>query len=235
MFNAIRQRVRRLAGSGELMSSSPQPRASSVQLQLPNPYGGRPWLTAMVALSSVPHGHGETLRLRAHLDGCMRMPLDHRSVYTALPARRGLRQSLVAYGRSVAASVVRGIVDRLPAEQLQPLTTRRWRSWLDVQLSTSPLDAGADALMPEPLRRMYDGGLPRAGAGEPRIGVWSGPADGPAGGVAQLALLQLDERDVGRDRHQAGSGFNLNASIAQVIEPAAGGYDAEFGAHDPQG
>jgi len=222
MFNAIRQRVRRLAGSGDLVKPSARPRDSRVQLQLPNPYGGRPWLTATVALSSVPHGHGETLRLRAHLDGCMQLPGVGGPSRTALPASRGLRRSLVAYGRSTAASLVRGVVERLPAERLQPLTARRWRSWVDVQLSTSPLDAGADALMPEPLRRMYDGGLPRAGAGEPRIGVWSGPAGGPAGGVAQLALLQLDERDLGGDRQKAGSGFNLNASIAQVMEPAAG-------------
>ncbi|MES1923902.1 hypothetical protein [Salinisphaera sp. T31B1] len=218
MFNRVRGRLRRLTGRE---THAARPHDASVRLRLPSPYGGAPWLTATVALTTRPHGQGETLRLRAHLDGCLRLPREqgfHHRLSTATDRRR----SLVHQGRDVAAHLVRRVVDRLPAERLEPLASRRWRSWLDIQLSTSPLDAGADALMPERLRGMYGGGLPRAGTGEPRIGVWSGPAGGPAGGVAQLALLQLDERDFGaRGREQGRSGFNLNASIAQLVEPSA--------------
>lgn len=222
MLDFIRRPLRRIVGRDDRIARAHD---AHVLLRLPNPYGGEPWMTATVALSTIPHGQGETLRLRAHIDGCLRLPSATES-HERLGMRQSERRSLVRHGRDAAASLVRRVVDRLPAERLEPLASRRWRSWLDVQLSTSPLDAGAEALMPERLRGIYGGGLPRAGTGEPRIGVWNGPAGGAAGGVAQLVLLQLDERDFGRARREAGrSGFNLNASIAQVIEPDSGTLD----------
>ncbi|MES1929442.1 hypothetical protein SADO_09297 [Salinisphaera dokdonensis CL-ES53] len=215
MFNTIRRRVRRLAGRDESMARAHD---ATIQFRVPNPYGGRPWLTATVALSSTPHGYGETVRVRAHMDGALKLPVPGAERERLAHDRDG-GGGLVRYGRDAAAALARGVVERLPARHLESIAARRWRSWVDIQMSTSPLDGGADALMPEPLRGMYGGGLPRAGTGEPRIGVWSGPAGGPAGGVAQLAMLQLDERDIGRDRQKSGTGFNLNASIAQVMEP----------------
>jgi hypothetical protein len=217
MFNRIRRRIGRLAAIRETGAS---PRDTTVQLRLPSPYGGAPWLTATVAISSTPRGYGETLRLRAHLDGALRLPPPG-SARERAALEADTRGGLVRHGRHAAAALARGVIDRLPAEPLESLAARRMRSWLDVQLSTSPLDGGAADLMPEPLRRIYGGTLPRAGTGEPRIGVWSGPAGGPAGGVASLALLQLDERDLGRERKPGErSGFNLNASLAQVVEPS---------------
>lgn len=217
MLKFLRRPLRRLAGRDENLSRAHDAR---VQLRLPNPYGGKPWVTATVALSAVPHGQGETLRLRAHVDGCMRLP-GTAGVNERLGHHGAGRRSLVHQGRDAAANLVRQAVARMPAERLARLSSQRWRSWLDVQLSTSPLDGGADALMPERLRSVYGSGLPRAGTGEPRIGVWSGPAGGAAGGVAQLVLLQLDERDFGvRARERNRPGLSLNASIAQVVEPA---------------
>lgn len=179
-------------------------------------------MTATVALSTVPHGQGETLRLRAHIDGCLRLP-GAVNLHQRLGQNEPGPRSLTNRSRGVAASLVRRAVERVPAERLESLSSRRWRSWLDVQLSTSPLDGGAEALMPERLRGVYGNSLPRARAGEPRIGVWSGPAGGVAGGVAELVLLQLDERDFGvRVRNGTRPGFNLNASIAQLVEPASG-------------
>lgn len=215
MFNTIRRRVRRLAGRDESMARAHD---ATIQLRVPSPYGGRPWLTATVALSTTPHGHGETVRVRAHMDGALRLPPSG-TTRERLAFEENSGRGLVRHGRDMAAAFARGVVERVPGRQLELIASRRWRSWIDIQMSTSPLDGGADALMPERLRGIYGGGLPRAGTGEPRIGVWSGPAGGPAGGIAQLAMLQLDERDIGRDRHEAGSGFNFNASIAQVVEP----------------
>lgn len=218
MFNRIRRGVRRIAGADEHAAS---PRDTAVQLRVPSPYGGAPWLTATVALSSTPRGQGETLRLRAHFDGALRLPRPGSSSDTRPALEAGDQRGLTRYGRNIAAALARRVIERLPAQQMENLAAQRWRSWLDVQLSTSPLDGGAEALMPEPLRGIYGGGLPRSGTGEPRIGMWSGPAGGPAGGIAQLGLLQLDERDLGRAR--AGNDhprFNLNASIAQVVEPS---------------
>lgn len=215
MFNLIRTRLRARAGRH---GDAPRNRDARLQLRLPNPFGGRPWLSATVAFATAPHARGETLRLRAHVDSCLRLP-DAEGT-PSLGHGPAARRSLAASGRRAAASLVRGVLSRLPAERLAPITARRRRSWIDVQFSTAPLDAGAEALTPEPLRRVYGGGLPRLGAGEPRVGFWSGPAGGPAGGLARLVLLQFDERDLG-----GASGFNLNASAARLIEPANGADD----------
>ncbi|MBS62948.1 hypothetical protein [Salinisphaera sp.] len=216
MFNRIRRRVRRLI---EPNAAAAAPRDTTVQLRLPSPYGGAPWLTATVAISATPRGQGEALRLRAHVDGALRLPAAG-AERPRLALDAGASRGLIRQGRSAAAAVARNVIERLPAQPLEQLASKRWRTWLDVQLSTSPLDEGAQALMPEPLRGIYGGGLPRSGTGEPRIGVWSGPAGGRSGGVAQLVLLQLDERDLGRSRGRNGrSAFNLNASVAQVVEP----------------
>ncbi|MES1950800.1 hypothetical protein S4A8_08075 [Salinisphaera sp. S4-8] len=221
MFNRIRRRVRRLIEPNHAVAASP--RDTTVQLRLPNPYGGAPWLTATVAISRTPRGQGQSLRLRAHVDGALRLP-GAGAERQRLVLDSDDRGGLIRYSRNAAAALARGVVERLPAQPLEQLATRRWRTWLDVQLSTSPLDGGAQALMPEPLRGIYGGGLPRSGTGEPRIGVWSGPAGGSAGGMAQLVLLQLDEHDLGRAKGEGErSAFNLNASIAQVVEPLTGG------------
>lgn len=217
MFNAFKQRISRLSGRVGLPSAA-LPSNSVIDVHLPNPYGGRPWLSATFALSSTPHGQGDTVRLRAHIDGCMRVPRVRRA--PALTHTGSGERSLIARGQRAAAGAVRGVLDRLPAERLAPLSERRWRSWIDVQVSTSPLDAGADALVPERLRRLWGAGLPRAASGEPRIGLWSGPSGGPRGGRASLVWLQLDEEDMpGVGARADRTGFNLNASVAQVVEP----------------
>lgn len=199
-----------------------QPRESALALELPSPYGGKPWVSATLALSRTPQAQGDVMRLRAHVDSCL--SISDRYEAPAIANDRWHKQSLVRHGQQFLAGVTREIIARMPAEQLAPLTRRRFRSWVDVQLSTAPLDKGADALVPERLRSALGAGLPRGGAGEPRVGVWSGPAGGPVGGVASLIWLQMDEADFPgvEQSHTVGSGFNLNASISQLVEPASG-------------
>jgi len=237
MLKLVKRRVGRIAGPlvrplGRRLGlddgfQSSTARSTSLSLRLPNPYGGRPWLTATLAVSSVPRGYGELMRLRAHLDGCLSMPaqaLDR----AALAHDQMGRRSLLGLGRSAAASLVRGAVERLPAEHIARLGARRWRSWLDIQFSTAPLDGGADALMPKALRDMYGDGLPRLGPNQPRVGVWAGPAGGPNGGVARLAMIQIDEEDVrAGERVADAERFNLSMSIAQLVEPVVPGGDAD--------
>src|SRR5699024_335759 len=128
----------------------------------------------------------------------------------ALSAQAGDAASPLARGRRQVARLVRGVLEQVPAKRLAPLTQRRWRSWVDVQVSTAPLDQGADALVPERLRSLWGAGLPRGGPGEPRVGVWSGPAGGPLGGKASLVWLQMDAADLpGAATQVRDSGFNL--------------------------
>ncbi|WP_423822624.1 hypothetical protein V5738_01480 [Salinisphaera sp. SPP-AMP-43] len=200
-----------------------RPRDASLQFKLPNPYGGPAWVTATIAVSSRPRGIGETVRLRGHIDSCFRMP-SIAGDRTALPHDDGQRsaRSLARYGREAAASLARRAVEHLPEAAVGRLAAQRHRSWLDVQISTAPLDAGARALMPEPLRAVYGDRLPQAGPGGPRVGVWAGPAGGLRGGMARLAMVQLDQNDLG-ERARAESGeqhFSLNLSMAELVEPA---------------
>lgn len=200
-----------------------RPRDASLQFKLPNPYGGPAWISATIAVSSRPRGIGETVRLRGHIDSCFRMP-STAADRTALPHvnEQGVAHSLTRYGREAAASLARRAVERLPQAALDRLGAQRHRSWLDVQVSTAPLDAGARALMPEPLRAVYGDRLPQAGPGGPRIGVWAGPAGGPRGGMARLAMVQLDQNDLGeRARTESGEQhFSLNLSMAELVEPS---------------
>lgn len=192
---------------------------ASLRLTLPNPYGGPAWVTATVALSSRPRGMGETVRVRGHVDSCFRMPARaaDRGALAHDASDRGL--SLARYGREAAISLARRTVERLPRAVRMRLAEQRRQSWIDMQISTAPLDAGAAALMPERLREIYGDRLPQVASGGPRVGVWSGPAGGARGGLARLAMVQLDQNDFGGGGRRDEERFSLNLSIAEVVEP----------------
>lgn len=220
MWQQIKRRAGRLGAAAAIERAGP--REASLRLTLPNPYGGPAWVSATLALSSRPRGIGETLRLRGHIDSCFRLP-DAPADRAALSHdATSASDSLMRYGREAAASLARRAVERLPRAARVRLAQQRRRGWIDMQISTAPLDAGAAALMPEPLRAVYGDRLPQAGPGGPRVGVWSGPAGGPRGGMARLAMVQFDQNDVapGDREPTPDQRFSLNLSIAEVIEPA---------------
>lgn len=219
MWQAIKRRAAQLGGVMAVDRS--RAREASLRLTLPNPYGGPAWVTATLALSSRPRGMGETVRVRGHIDRCFRIPanrvdraaLSHRATTDPHP--------LIRYGREAAASLTRQAVEHLPRAVRMRIAEQRRQSWLDMQISTAPLDAGAAALMPEPLRAIYGDTLPQAAPGGPRVGVWSGPAGGARGGMARLAMIQFDQNDIS-DTYRSDNDecFSLNVSLAQVVEPA---------------
>ncbi len=219
MWQTIKRRAAQLGGLATAERSGP--REASLRLTLPNPYGGPAWVTATVALSSRPRGMGETVRVRGHIDSCFRMPA-HSADRVALSHDASANSHpLMRYGREAAASLTRRAIERLPRAARMRIAEQRRQSWIDMQISTAPLDAGAAALMPEPLRAVYGDTLPRAMPGGPRVGVWAGPAGGPRGGMARLAMVQFDQNDLGAARRSdEDERFSLNLSIAQVVEPA---------------
>ncbi|RJS92888.1 hypothetical protein [Salinisphaera sp. Q1T1-3] len=208
--------------------SSRRPRRASLELRLPNPYGGKPWVTATLALSSAPAARGETVRIRAHVDSCFHAPATpgDRAALGHEAADSGLRAGLTRYGRELAAGATRRVVEYVPAGLLQRLSEQRRRGWLDMQISTAPLDAGAAALMPAALRARYGDELPQSVVGAPRVGVWAGPAGGPLGGMARLAMVQFDDGDLDPTARRApGERFSLNLTIGELIEPATADSD----------
>lgn len=201
-----------------------RPRQTHLRFTLPNPYGGAPWVTATLAISSTPATQGDTVRIRGHIDSCFHSPehpgdRDALAHETATPApARG--RALGRLGKRLAARAAKRGLDYVPRPLMQRLAEQRRQRWLDMQISTAPLDAGAAALMPAALKERYGDSLPRLVQGAPRVGVWSGPAGGPAGGMARLAMVQFDDSDLagGRDADKDDR-FSLNLTIGELIEP----------------
>lgn len=223
--------TRRIAGHRGSESEPEGPRRARdlrLEFRLPSPYGGPAWISATLAASSVPATQGETIRIRAHLNSCFRMP-EQTADRSALSHDDGPGAGgLVHRGRSLAARAARGAIERVPRRVMQRLAEQRRRSWLDMQISTSPLDGGAAALMPAALRERYGDTLPRVAPGAPRVGVWHGPAGGPLGGVARLAMVQFDDRDRAQDdARERNDRFSLNLTIGDLIEPAGAVPDTE--------
>lgn len=205
LIRRFKQRVQRFGGRDGVPALD-RPQRNAFSVSLPNPLGGRPLCRATFAWTTTHHADGDSLRLQAHVDGAFYAP----PVRDGRPLSDGGRRSrgLVAAGRDAARGLARRGLTRMPAQRL--------RTWIDVQATTSPLASGAEALIPERLREICGGGLPRQRAGEPRIGIWTGPA-GP-GGDAQLALLQIDRDDFPSDYPRRP--FSLIASVASLSEPA---------------
>lgn len=191
-----------------------QPRRAAFEFQLPNPFGGEPVYRAQFCLTSTPHAQGETLRLQAHINGCLRMPEPLAHSHPALPGTESGNTGLVRYGRNAATGLVRYGVSRLPAKLFAPLLERRLQTWVDIRASSAPLAAGAEALIPERVRNIMRE-VPRNKPGEPRVAGWTGPIEGPHPGVAQFALIQMDQTDLPHELR--GKPFNLSVGFASTL------------------
>lgn len=197
------------------------PKSAAFEFHLPNPFGGEPLYRAQISLTTTRGAHGETVRLQAHMNGCLHMPqqvthADHTNAQRAAlaaPVTAG-GSELVRRGRQAAGGVARYGLSRLPARVIAPLLQRRLQTWIDIQASSAPLAAGADALIPEKLRGLMRN-LPRPVAGAPRIAGWMGDIDGPHPGVAQFTCLQMDQTDLPPELR--GKPFNLSASVASTL------------------
>ena len=204
-----------------------RPRQTHLRFTLPNPYGGTPWMTATLAISSTPATQGDTVRIRGHIDSCFHSPEqpgDRDALAHETPPASGSGRALGRLGKRLAARAAKRGLKVVPRPLMQRLAEQRRQRWLDMQISTAPLDAGAAALMPAALKARYGDSLPRLVQGAPRVGVWSGPAGGPAGGMARLAMVQFDDSDLaGRQDADKDDRFSLNLTIGELIEPVVHG------------
>lgn len=221
MWKNVKRRTAWLRALATKRSEPVHGRDSSFSLELPNPYGGPAWVTATLVWSTRPRGVGKTVRIRGHLDHCLRMSNAAADRQALAHEQASGGSDLASRGRRVVAAWAQGAIERLPTGLRRRLSEQRRRGWIDIQLSTAPLDAGAAALMPEQLRQLYGDKLPQIMPGGPRAGVWAGPAGGPNGGLAHLAMVQLDAADMRRQRQLSDEErFSINLSLAKVIEPA---------------
>ena len=219
--NKARYTLRRSLASlrGETLPelSSSQASQSTFEFQLPNPFGGEPLYRARISLTTTPNAHGETLRLQAHINGCLSMPKPQTQPHApraALPTTQNRGTSLVQHGQKIAGGLVRLGVSRLPAQLFAPILQQRVQTWIDIQASSAPLAAGAEALIPDRLRTIMRE-VPRTKPGEPRVAGWAGAIDGPYPGHAQFLHMQMDQTDLPPELR--GKPFNLSASFASTL------------------
>lgn len=197
---------------------SMRPREATVEFNLPNPYGGTPWVTARLAWHDEALARGEVLRVRAHVDGCLHMPPAGQDALGVDGDGRHAR------ARRWFADALQEAVQRLPEQHRTALTQWRHQGWVDVRMSSAPLDQGAEALVPDALRAWWRTHEPDrdAQAMGSRAGVWSGAGDAARSSRAALAWLQLDERG-GRTGAMIGRliGMHVHACAARLAAPDA--------------
>lgn len=195
------------------------PRELSLQARIPNPFGGEPLAQLRVRITTETQAHGETLRLRAHLKTQLAVSPEARAALPAPDRRTSDSHALAPRAQRMAQSLVRrGLATGL-ARRVTPYLERRFESWVDIQAATSPLDRGAQALMPESVQIL---GLDRAPVirlgDEGQVETWVGRCTGDQPGVAQVTLLQFNERQSPKGRRGARKPLHVAASVATFYE-----------------
>lgn len=189
------------------------------------PVGGveAPLWRIQVQLSSEPHGDGEKLRLRAHIQTNLASALrpalaSPQTARAALPGTgmASLGQRASALAQRGAARALRVPLVRTLAE---PLLEHDLNTWIEINASTASLDQGSRELLPQGERLAALGIRPRATVrgDRPAVETWAGESPG---GFAQVSLLQMDKEHLPPQLAQAlgEQPFQLAAAIVNTIE-----------------
>ena len=149
-----------------------------------------------VQLVSEPHGDGERLRLRAHVQtnfAALRPGLTAPQRKTeALAGSGGRGSTALRLTERTAALAQRALANPVVNFLAQPLLKHDFNTWIDLQASTASLDDGAHALVPQSDKLSALGIRPaRSKDGGPVAESWAGEAPG---GFAQVSIVQLDKR-----------------------------------------
>ncbi len=202
----ILSRLQSIRRAGEsLIAERLNGEALSLSAEIPGRAG--PLWQMRLEMKSEPEAGGERLRLRAHFRLSLRktQPAPHQSGQAAgLPA---------LIGQWIERRMESPLMQTLAA----PFLDRDLNTWIEMQTSTAPLDAGARALLPTQLARL--GIEPK---NDQPVQAWAGELRGAKPGFAQMTLLQLDQRHIPPNLTQvfADRPFQLCAAIVNVIEEA---------------
>src|SRR3569623_3248227 len=136
-------------------------------------------------------GDGERLRLRVHIrtplaEALTRAPEQGR--LSAPVAGRGLVPTVT---RGISRAIMRGLEMPLVKQLAAPLLQHDLNTWIDLQVSTAPLDGGTRALLPAPEQLARLGITPHQEGGAPIMESWTGATGGSKPGMAQVSLLRL--------------------------------------------
>lgn len=151
-----------------------------------------------VQLVTEPHGDGERVRLRAHVQtnfASLRPALTATSSKSDTKAigngRSGKSLSITQRTTALAQRALENPVVNFLA---QPLLKHDFNTWIDLQASTASLDAGAHALVPQSEKLTAMGIRPaRSKDGGPVAESWSGQSPNGSG-FAQVSIIQMDKK-----------------------------------------
>lgn len=172
-----------------------------------------------VQVVSEPHGDGERLRLRAHLQtnfaSVLRPALDASRVPVIASGARALTPVQRA-GAVAGRGLQRVLATPLMRRVTEPLLRNDVNTWVELQASTASLDDGAHALLPQSEKLAALGIRPAKKSG-PVAESWAGQAPD---GYAQVSLLQLDKRDLPAQLTAllGARPFHLAAAIVNTVE-----------------
>ena len=197
ILNRIRKGLEAL-GARAPQNDARGPESLSFSAEVPVAGADAPLWRMNLQLLSEPHGDGERLRLRAHVQtnfAALRPALTApRNKTTALLGSGGHKKSggalrLTERGTALAQRALKNPVVNFLA---QPLLKHDFNTWIDLQASTASLDDGAHALVPQSDKLTALGIRPaRSKDGGPVAESWAGEAPG---GFAQVSIVQMDKR-----------------------------------------
>lgn len=172
------------------------PEELSFSAEVPVAGADAPLWRMNLRLVSEPHGDGERLRLRAHLQtnfAVLRPALNAPQNKTAaLPGNSGRGGSALRLAERTTALAQRALANPMVNFLAQPLLKHDFNTWIDLQASTASLDDGAHALVPQSDKLTALGIRPaRSKDGGPVAESWAGEAPG---GFAQVSIVQMDKR-----------------------------------------
>lgn len=177
-----------------------------------------------VSMDSEPHGDGERVRLRAHVQTNFASVL--RPMLAAPPppkkSRRGKKSESRAlapaafFGQVASRSMRRVFSNALVQRLAEPLMKHDINSWIEVTASTASLDNGAHDLMPQS-EKLASLGIRPARRDGPHMESWSGAT---AQGSAQVSTLQLDKKSLPKrlQKQLGDQPFSLAAMMVNTIE-----------------
>lgn len=178
-----------------------------------------------VHLVTEPHGDGERLRLRAHVQtnfAALRPAL-------AAPANKGEAKAIghgsssskgLSLSQRTTALAQRALENPVVNFLAQPLLKHDFNTWIDLQASTASLDGGAHALVPQSDKLTAMGIRPaRSKDGGPVAESWSGQS--PSGtGFAQVSIIQIDKKHLPAQlaKRLKGKPFQMAGAIINTVE-----------------
>lgn len=179
-------------------SQVPEREELSFAAEVPVEGSSAPLWRVNVHLVTEPHGDGERVRLRAHVQ------TNFASLRPALTAHTSKSETkAIGYGSSgkglslsqrTTALAQRALENPMVNFLAQPLLKHDFNTWIDVQASTASLDGGAHALVPQSDKLTAMGIRPaRSKDGGPVAESWSGQSPNGAG-FAQVSIIQMDKK-----------------------------------------